>query len=331
MIQNNSEGNPLSFFYTSEYGANAPNMRITYITDHLGLNPYWGYANTPWGSVNTLSGNFLSSAMDYSLPGRGIPIAICRTYNAGRFKWNFRQQMVFQHRHAAQVQYLGLWSGGFFRAERPFLLASDGQTFIAPTNYPMQLYKNGDGTFTVQEAYLNPGIIDKAEYKLKDELPSATFNNSGKLISLKDGKGNITSLTWNSSSVVINDPSNRQVTINIDTNGRATSIQDFDGVQKAAYSYDGSGNLTGVTYKDAISGNKSVSYEWHDGVIIKAVDKNGTPVYLQYMPVTRWSVSARSICSAIPVLRMWTGSAALINTRQLDIGKTPIPPRRLER
>jgi len=258
-------------------------MRITYITDHLGLNPYWGYANTPWGSVNTLSGNFLSSAMDYSLPGRGIPIAISRTYNgrgdlSGIFGNKWFSNIDMQLRYNTWGYVLVDSSG----AERPFLLASDGQTFIAPTNYPMQLYKNGDGTFTVQEAYLNPGIIDKAEYKLKDELPSATFNNSGKLISLKDGKGNITSLTWNSSSVVINDPSNRQVTINIDTNGRATSIQDFDGVQKAAYSYDGSGNLTGVTYKDAISGNKSVSYEWHDGVIIKAVDKNGTPVYLQY-------------------------------------------------
>ncbi|MCG1024920.1 DNRLRE domain-containing protein, partial [Dehalobacter sp.] len=283
MLMNNQEGNPTSRFYTSNNGSNIPGLKITYITDPLGLNPYWGYANTPWGSVNTMSGNFLSSSMDYSLPGRGIPIAVSRTYNSrsnltGIFGNKLFSNLDMQLQYETWGRVLVDSSG----AERPFLWASDGQTFIAPTNYPMQLYKNGDGTFTLQEAYTNPGIIDKSQYTLKAELPSATFNSSGKLIQLKDGKGNTTSLTWNASSVVITDPSNRQVTINLDANGRATSIQEPGGAQKVTYSYDGSGNLTKVTYKDAVTGDKSVSYEWDNGVIIKAVDKNGTPIYLQY-------------------------------------------------
>lgn len=286
MLMNNQEGTQQSCFYTSNNGSNIPGLSITYIPDPLGLNPYWGYANTPWGSVNAMNGNFLSSSLDYSLTGRGIPIAVSRTYNSrdtgdviGIFgnKWfsNLDMQLKYETWGRVLVDSSG--------AERPFIWTSDGQSFIAPTNYPMQLYKNGDGTFTVQEAYTNPGIINKAEYQIKDEMPSAKFNSGGKLIELKDGKGNTTIITWNGiSSIVITDPSNRQVTINRNTNGRATSIQEPGGAQKATYSYDGSGNLTGVTYLDSVSGDKSISYEWNNSFITKVTDKNGTPIYLQY-------------------------------------------------
>ncbi|SDH24654.1 DNRLRE domain-containing protein [Desulfosporosinus hippei] len=82
MVAHNQEGNPLFFYRTSNYGTNQPFLSITYITDQTGLNPYWSYANTPVGSANTDNGNFISSVVDFSLPGRGIPNSVTRTYNS---------------------------------------------------------------------------------------------------------------------------------------------------------------------------------------------------------------------------------------------------------
>lgn len=81
MVLHNSEANPLYFYYTSNNGSNTPLLSITYITDALGLNSYWSYANTSVGSVNTYNGNFLTSTLDYTLPGRGFPITLSRVLN----------------------------------------------------------------------------------------------------------------------------------------------------------------------------------------------------------------------------------------------------------
>lgn len=61
MIQQDNENNPLIFYYTSQStSGDTPLLSITYINDEIGLNPYWGYANTSDGSVNTYNGNLLS-------------------------------------------------------------------------------------------------------------------------------------------------------------------------------------------------------------------------------------------------------------------------------
>ncbi len=135
MVAHNQENNPLFFYYTSNNGSNQPFLSITYITDQTGLNPYWSYANTPIGSANTDNGNFISSVVDFSLPGRGIPNSVTRTYNSrgildGIFgqKWFSNLDMQLVSKPWGKVL---LDSAG---TERPFMLKSDGQTFAGPNN-----------------------------------------------------------------------------------------------------------------------------------------------------------------------------------------------------
>ena len=188
MVAHNQESNPLFFYYTSNNGIKQPLLSITYITDQIGLNPYWSYANTPVGSVNTDNGNFISSIVDFSLPGRGIPSSVTRTYNSrgtldGIFgqKWFSNLDMQLVSKSWGKVL---LDSAG---TERPFMLKSDGQTYAGPNNYPVQLYKNADGTYTLQE--INESGVHQSK------LPSVVFDGGGKVIRLLDGKGNTTSIS----------------------------------------------------------------------------------------------------------------------------------------
>jgi hypothetical protein len=194
MIRHVTETNPLFFYRTSDYGSYAPYLSLTYITDPIGVNPYWSYANTPLGSVNTFNGNFITSVADFSLPGRGIPINITRTYNSrgtldGLFgeKWfsNLDMQLKFETWGAVLIDSTG--------AERPFMLKSDGQTYAAPTNYPMQLYKMPNNTYIVQEANTSGAF--------QEQLPFVTFESSGKLKELNDGKKNVTKVEFLTGSV----------------------------------------------------------------------------------------------------------------------------------
>lgn len=161
--------------------------------------------------------------------------------------------------------------------ERPFMLKSDGQTYAAPDNYPVQLYKNPDGTFSLQE------INESGGYQA--ELPSVVFAVDGKVIRLLDGKGNTTSITRAGDKIRLTDASGRVVELTL-VNGTVASLKDHTGQVKITYNYTG-GYLTQVTYKDAVYGDSNLKYSWDKGQLRFMMDKNGTPYYLTYDNLNR--------------------------------------------
>ena len=72
------ETNPkLSFFSSNAVGNPNPSIAIDYEVDALGVEANLGFH----GNVNVHNGNLVLSATDVTLPGRGIPITVSRTYN----------------------------------------------------------------------------------------------------------------------------------------------------------------------------------------------------------------------------------------------------------
>ncbi|KPU44235.1 tRNA(Glu)-specific nuclease WapA precursor [Oxobacter pfennigii] len=281
MIQHNNEYNPLFFYYSSESPTGfGPLLSLTYITDEIGLNPYWSYANIEAGAVNTFNGNLVSSVADFSLPGRGMPISITRTYNSrgnlnGIFgnKWfsNLDMQLVMESWGVVLIDSAG--------TERPFMLKSDGLTYAAPSSYPVQLYKETSGgttVYRVQEAY-----SENSTYQTK--LPSLTFNSNGKLTQLNDGKGNTTTITRVLQIIFITDPSGRSATLTLNSSGYVNQIitSAEPGKIKASYVYN-NGYLTSVTYDNSPYTAATVNYEWKDGRLSSLSDKNGNKKYINY-------------------------------------------------
>lgn len=291
MMMHNQESNPLFFYYTREHGSSVPNLQISYMTDLIGLNPYWSYANTDIGSVNTFNGNFLSSVVDFALPGRGISTTVSRTYNSrgsldGIFgqKWFSNLDMQLRDLDGGTFGVQGKVLLDSTGTERPFIYTSDGNRFIAPSNYPVQLYKQTDGSgntvFVLQEAYATPGTTTP-QHEFNTKLPSMTFNNNGKLIKAKDGKGNTTHISWDAQSVAIADPSGRIVTLNRDATGKVQTLTDHNDVAKVTYVYDGD-YLSQIIYDNASYADPVIEYEWESGLLRSLTDRNGTPNYLTY-------------------------------------------------
>jgi len=145
-------------------------------------------------------------------------------------------------------------------------------------NYPVQLYKNPDGTYTLQE------INESGGYQA--ELPSVVFAGDGKVIRLLDGKTNTTSVTRVGDKIRLTDASSRVVELTL-VNGTVASLQDHTGQVKVTYNYNPEGFLTQVTYKDAVYGDSSLKYSWDKGQLRSMTDKNGTPYYLTYDNLNR--------------------------------------------
>jgi len=77
-IKASNENAPRLGFYSSNSSASTPKIIITYKIDALGVEPFLPYH----GNVNVHNGNLVLSDVDVTLPGRGIPIVVSRTYNS---------------------------------------------------------------------------------------------------------------------------------------------------------------------------------------------------------------------------------------------------------
>lgn len=292
-IYNQDETNTYFTWSSSDAGTNVPLLSVTYISDLLGVNPQWSYANTPVGSVNTVNGNFISSVKDYSLPGRGIPVKISRTYNS-RANYSgllFGPKWISNLDMQLQINSWGIVYLDSVGTEHSFFLQGDG-TYKAQDNYPVQVYKttgaNGHYLYTIQEAYTDP-TTGQVVYAKQDKLPSLVFdnnptvNNIAQLTQLNDGKGNITQISWNTGNLTVTDPSGRIVTISQNPDGTANQVTTSmeAGKVKVSYGYT-SGQLSSVTYDNGTYPSTSIKYGWNSGLISSMTDKSGVTTYLTY-------------------------------------------------
>jgi RHS repeat-associated protein len=229
--QQNETTSPYRAFNAVDSGSNTPRLTINYTVDPVGTESYWGFSKD---NVNTANGNLVLQQGDLSIPGRGIPVSISRTYNsrasstAGMFGYGWRSNV--------EAQLVDSGSGPITLIDadgtRHIFGQSVGGGYYAVDGIYLTLIKNGDGTYTITQT---DGTI-------------VNFNTSGQISSMMDTNNNTTSYTYTSGKLTtITDASGRTTTIAYGTNGYVSIITYNPTSQAVTYNYDANGNLTKVT------------------------------------------------------------------------------------
>ncbi|MGC2375261.1 MAG: RHS repeat-associated core domain-containing protein [Solirubrobacteraceae bacterium] len=195
--------------------------------------------------VDAPTGNFWHTFNDLSVPGRGIPLDLTRTYNSTSaatdspfgFGWSFPYGMSLSFPDATHV--LVNQENG----SQVTFTEGAGGTYTAPPRVTAALTHNGDGSWTF----------------LRRHKDAFTFDASGKLTQEKDLNGYVTALAYNGSGQLstVTDPAGRKLTFTY-TSNRISSVTDPLG-RVVNYAYDGEGNLTDVT--DVNGGNTHFTYD----------------------------------------------------------------------
>jgi RHS repeat-associated protein len=183
--------------------------------------------------VNCATGAFFTQSADFTIPGRGAPLSLSRTYEsplAGSdgpfgFGWANSYSMTLttdgsgdatiSQEDGSTVTFIPNGSGGF----------------TAPTRVLATLVQNQDGTYTFTR--------DSTQIQY-------TFSASGQLTRETDRNGYVTGLTYTNGQLTsVTDPAGRKFTFSY-SGGHVASVTDPLG-RVWTYQYDGSGNLTSAT------------------------------------------------------------------------------------
>jgi RHS repeat-associated protein len=223
-----------------------PKLTIVYSANdasgqNLGRESHWTYFEMPLpaasAGVNVSNGNLVLSQTDISLPSRGIPAVLSRTYNSrsnrsGLFGYGWSSSLELKLTPSGDGSRVD-----FFDADGTCLPFSKYKTlsgldyYTSPPGFAGALQRNtSTATYSI-------GFQDNASY---------SFDSGGKITSFIDHNGN--TLTWQYSGgqlTGLQDSVNRQVNLSY-TGGRITSVTDYSN-RSFSYSYTG-GFLTSVSY-----------------------------------------------------------------------------------
>lgn len=181
--------------------------------------------------VDTATGNFWHTFDDLSIPGRGRPIDLTRTYNSlqaaidGPFGYGWHDSYAASLDIQPSTVVVNQCNG----SQSTFTLS--GATWTAPPRVLATLVHNGDGTWTFtrggRELYV--------------------FDAGGRLTAERDLNGYTTTISYPTPSTrVVSDPASRSLTFTF-TGNRVTSVSDSSTpARRLSYGYDGAGNLTDV-------------------------------------------------------------------------------------
>jgi RHS repeat-associated protein len=195
--------------------------------------------------VNCATGDFYDTFTDFSVPGRGRPLDLTRTYNSlaaateGPFGYGWScsycmslsvapstGDVTIAQENGATITFVPNGSGGY----------------VAPTWAAATLVKTGSTwTFT----RLGTQVFD--------------FSSAGLLTSESDLNGYTTTLSYNGSNqlTTVTDPAGRTLSFSYGSNGLVSQVSG-PGSQSVSYGYDSSGDLTSVT--DVGGGVTSFTY-----------------------------------------------------------------------
>ncbi len=188
--------------------------------------------------VDVTTGNMYLQQVDHVLPGAGHQIHVQRTYNS-------------------QSTSTGLFGKGWATAYDESLQIYDANTIRLKEADGRATYFGrsigSSGPFLALEGDFHGQITPNAggyALSLKDGSVHQ-FNSTGRLLSLSDPNGNLTSLQYNLSGKLssVTDPFGRILSFLVNLNGRVISIADTTGII-ADYTYGGGGELLTVTYAD---------------------------------------------------------------------------------
>jgi len=188
------------------------------------------YADDP---VNCATGNFFHQFTDFTVPGRGVPLSLLRSYSSAAaasdgpfgFGWTDSYNMSLTTNNTGDVT-ISQEDGS------TITFAPDGSGgFTAPPRVFATLAENGDGSFTLTRQRT------QVQY---------TFSAAGQLTSEVDRNGYATKLAYdNGNLTTVTDPAGRTLTFTY-SGSHVARVSDPLG-RTYSYSYDGSGNLVQVT------------------------------------------------------------------------------------
>ncbi len=208
--------------------------------------------------VNPEFGDLAESAVDVSIPGRGIPLEFARTYdslNAGSngplgYGWSSNLFMsltqpggsgpvTIMQEGGAQVVFNP--NGSLYSPAAPRDIAS--------------LTHNGNGTWTLTRLAQNTYVFSAAgqlqsETDLNGYITTLSYNGSGQLITTTDPAGRTLTIGWTGSNITsVTDPNvspNRTAIFGYnDGNGNLTDVIDVNGGH-THFAYDPSHHLTNL-------------------------------------------------------------------------------------
>jgi RHS repeat-associated protein len=211
--------------------------------------------------VNCATGVFWHQFTDFSVPGRGVPLDLTRTYSASQaaadgpfgFGWTDGYNMslstdsfgdvTITQEDGSTVTFAPNGSGGF----------------IAPLRVLATLTQNTDGSYTF--------VRDQGHIQYE-------FDAAGQLTSETDLNGYSTTLAYNASGqlATVTDPAGRQLTFSY-TGTHVASVTDPMG-RAWTYSYDSSGNL--VSAVDPLGRTWSFTYDPNHLMLTMTDPRGGT-------------------------------------------------------
>jgi RHS repeat-associated protein len=203
-----------------------------------------GFTREP---INTATGNYLLSATDLAVPGKGVPFAFTRSYNSAD---GYSGPLGSGWTHSYNVFLTVNPTSGLVTVkeadghEDSFVLASGGAYNPATPGLFDALAQNPDGTFT---------LTRKAQTKL-------SFSAAGSLTGIVDRIGNAVALAYDASGRLtsVTDAAGRKFSFANDATGRIVGLSDPLG-RSWTYGYDSNGNL--VSVRDAAGGLTQYAYD----------------------------------------------------------------------
>ena len=252
--------------YNAGYG---PQLTVHY-TNASGIEDYWDYSTQGMGRAGTayvqnFSGNLVMQRTDMSYSGNLMPASAGFYYNLSD--------------RSSDVGYGYGWRNAYTQ--------TIGAVTVGGTNY----YKWVDGDGTEKYFLSSNGVwedeagqgytltVSGSSYTIRDkENNTLSFDSSGRLVSINDGKISANKVTI---SYVSSDASNLRIDTVTDGAGRKYSYS-YSGGQLASVSYLGSGadaletvtytysdgNLTQVSFADG----KTAEYSWSGHIMTAAKD-----------------------------------------------------------
>lgn len=198
--------------------------------------------------VNTSYGNLTESATDISIPGRGIPLQVSRSYSSsnattnGPFGYGWNSNLIASLSQPGGTGPVTITQEG--GAQTVFDPSGSGYAPALPRDIAT-LTHNGSGTWTMTRM-------------AEDTL---TFSSSGQLVSDADRNGYTTTFGYTGSQLTsMTDPAGRQLTIGW-TGSNITNVTDANvsPSRSITYQYDAAGDLTDVL--DLNGGHTHFAYD----------------------------------------------------------------------
>jgi len=213
--------------------------------------------------IDTSTGGFAHTFSDFSIPARGYPLAVTRTYSSLQagydgpfgFGWSADFPMSLVADPGAGDGAVTIWQ----EDGSPVTFTLKSGVYVAPPQVLATFTDNGDGTFIFT----------------RNRRERLVFSGNGELLRHSDLNGETTTYAYDANGRIgsIADAAGRTLTVTYDANNHVTKVVDSTSRQ-VSYSYDASGNLSSAT--DVNGGVSSFTYDANHQLLAMTDPRNGT-------------------------------------------------------